>query len=84
MQEEKKAESYIQLNEDIKENIKENISENSDTVYDETIEDEAETMEETSEKEDETYKRDNVNTEDIDNTELQAAGSCCRADGLSP
>lgn len=73
MQEEKKAESYIQLNEDIKENIKENISENSDTVYDETIEDEAETMEETSEKEDETYKRDNDNTEDIDNTELQAA-----------
>ena len=73
MQEEKKAESHIQLNEDIKENIKENISENSDTVYDETIEDEAETMEETSEKEDETYKRDNDNTEDIDNTELQAA-----------
>lgn len=71
MQEEKKAESHIQLNEDIKENIKENISENSDTVYDETIEDEAETMEETSEKEDETYKRDN--TDDIDNTELQAA-----------
>lgn len=67
MQEEKKAESHIQLNEDIKENI----SENSDTVYDETIEDEAETMEETSEKEDETYKRDN--TDDIDNTELQAA-----------
>lgn len=71
MQEEKKAESYIQLNEDIKENIKENISENSDTVYDETIEDEAETMEETSEKEDETYK--SGNTDDIDNTELQAA-----------
>lgn len=71
MQEEKKAESYIQLNEDIKENIKENISENSDTVYDETIGDEAETMEETSEKEDETYKSDN--TDDIDNTELQAA-----------
>lgn len=67
MQEEKKAESYIQLNEDIKENI----SEKSDTVYDETIEDEAETMEETSEKEDETYKRDN--TDNIDNTELQAA-----------
>lgn len=73
MQEEKKAESHIQLNEDIKENIKENISENSDTVYDETIEDEAENAEETSEKEDETYKRDNDNTEDIDNTELQAA-----------
>lgn len=71
MQEEKKAESHIQLNEDIKENIKENISENSDTVYDETIGDEAETMEETSEKEDETYKSDN--TDDIDNTELQAA-----------
>ena len=71
MQEEKKAESYIQLNEDIKENIKENISENSGTVYDETIGDEAETMEETSEKEDETYKSDN--TDDIDNTELQAA-----------
>lgn len=70
MQEEKKAESHIQLNEDIKENI----SENSDTVYDETIGDEAETMEETSEKEDETYKSDN--TDDIDNTdntELQAA-----------
>lgn len=67
MQEEKKAESYIQLNEDIKENI----SENSDTVYDETIEDEAEPAEETSEKEDETYKSDN--TDDIDNTELQAA-----------
>lgn len=67
MQEEKKAESHIQLNEDIKENI----SENSDTVYDETIEDEAENAEETSEKEDETYKRDN--TDDIDNTELQAA-----------
>lgn len=73
MQEEKKAESHIQLNEDIKEDIKENISENSDNVYDETIGDEAETMEETSEKEDETYKRDNDNTEDIDNTELQAA-----------
>ena len=71
MQEEKKAESHIQLNEDIKENIKENISDNSDTVYDETIGDEAETMEETSEKEDETYKSDN--TDDIDNTELQAA-----------
>lgn len=71
MQEEKKAESHIQLNEDIKEDIKENISENSDTVYDETIGDEAETMEETSEKEDETYKSDN--TDDIDNTELQAA-----------
>lgn len=74
MQEEKKAESHIQLNEDIKENIKENISENSGTVYDETIGDEAETMEETSEKEDETYKSDN--TDDIDNTdntELQAA-----------
>ncbi len=67
MQEEKKAESHIQLNEDIKENI----SENSGTVYDETIGDEAETMEETSEKEDETYKSDN--TDDIDNTELQAA-----------
>lgn len=71
MQEEKKAESHIQLNEDIKEDIKENISENSDTVYDETIADEAQTMEETSEKEDETYKSDN--TDDIDNTELQAA-----------
>ncbi len=74
MQEEKKAESYIQLNEDIKENIKENISENSDTVYDETIGDEAETMEETSEKEDETYKIDNEdNIDNADNTELQAA-----------
>ena len=71
MQEEKKVESHIQLNEDIKEDIKENISENSGTVYDETIGDEAETMEETSEKEDETYKSDN--TDDIDNTELQAA-----------
>ena len=71
MQEEKKAESHILLNEDIKENIKENISENSDAVYDETIEDEAENAEETSEKEDETYKSDN--TDDIDNTELQAA-----------
>ena len=71
MQEEKKAESHIQLNEDIKEDIKENISENSDTVYDETIGDEAETMEETSEKEDETYKIDNE--DNIDNTELQAA-----------
>lgn len=71
MQEEKKAESHIQLNEDIKENIKENISENSGTVYDETMDGEAETMEETSEKEDETYKSDN--TDDIDNTELQAA-----------
>lgn len=70
MQEEKKAESYIQLNEDIKENI----SENSDTVYDETIGDEAETMEETSEKEDETYKIDNEdNIDNTDNTELQAA-----------
>ena len=74
MQEEKKAESHIQLNEDIKENIKENISENSDTVYDETIGDEAETMEETSEKEDETYKIDNEdNIDNADNTELQAA-----------
>lgn len=71
MQEEKKVESHIQLNEDIKEDIKENISENSGTVYDETIGVEAETMEETSEKEDETYKSDN--TDDIDNTELQAA-----------
>lgn len=70
MQEEKKAESYIQLNEDIKENI----SENSGTVYDETIGDEAETMEETSEKEDETYKIDNEdNIDNADNTELQAA-----------
>ena len=74
MQEEKKAESHIQLNEDIKENIKENISENSGTVYDETIEGEAETMEETSEKEDETYKIDNEdNIDNTDNTELQAA-----------
>ena len=74
MQEEKKAESHIQLNEDIKENIKENISDNSDTVYDETIGDEAETMEETSEKEDETYKIDNEdNIDNADNTELQAA-----------
>ena len=74
MQEEKKAESHIQLNEDIKENIKENISENSGTVYDETIGDEAETMEETSEKEDETYKIDNEdNIDNADNTELQAA-----------
>lgn len=74
MQEEKKAESHIQLNEDIKEDIKENISENSDTVYDETIGDEAETMEETSEKEDETYKIDNEdNIDNADNTELQAA-----------
>lgn len=74
MQEEKKAESYIQLNEDIKENIKENISESSGTVYDETIGDEAETMEETSEKEDETYKIDNEdNIDNADNTELQAA-----------
>ena len=74
MQEEKKAESHIQLNEDIKENIKENISENSDTVYDETIEDEAEPAEETSEKEDETYKIDNEdNIDNTDNTELQAA-----------
>lgn len=74
MQEEKKAESHIQLNEDIKENIKENISDNSDTVYDETIGDEAETMEETSEKEDETYKIDNEdNIDNTDNTELQAA-----------
>lgn len=74
MQEEKKAESHIQLNEDIKENIKENISENSGTVYDETIGDEAETMEETSEKEDETYKIDNEdNIDNTDNTELQAA-----------
>lgn len=71
MQEEKKVESHIQLNEDIKEDIKENISENSGTVYDETMDGEAETMEETSEKEDETYKSDN--TDDIDNTELQAA-----------
>ena len=63
MQEEKKAESHIQLNEDIKENI----SENSDTVYDETIGDEAKP----AEKEDETYK--SGNTDDIDNTELQAA-----------
>lgn len=62
MQEEKKAESHIQLNEDIKENIKENISENSDTVYDETIGDEAEPAEETSEK-----------IDNADNTELQAA-----------
>lgn len=70
MQEEKKAESYIQLNEDIKENI----SENSDTVYDETMDGEAETMEETSEKEDETYKIDNEdNIDNADNTELQAA-----------
>lgn len=74
MQEEKKAESHIQLNEDIKEDIKENISENSGTVYDETIGDEAETMEETSEKEDETYKIDNEdNIDNADNTELQAA-----------
>lgn len=70
MQEEKKAESHIQLNEDIKENI----SENSDTVYDETMDGEAETMEETSEKEDETYKIDNEdNIDNADNTELQAA-----------
>lgn len=74
MQEEKKAESHIQLNEDIKEDIKENISENSGTVYDETIGDEAETMEETSEKEDEAYKIDNEdNIDNADNTELQAA-----------
>lgn len=74
MQEEKKAESHILLNEDIRENIKENISENIDTVYDETIEDEAQTMEETSEKEDEAYKIDNEdNIDNTDNTELQAA-----------